>query len=151
MEWRKGGEEEGHGWGFCPLPPSLPPSASLFCLSHLCYCQGLACSPLLPFSCPVPLTLICQSCPAVPCHPRKLRAGGGEKKREECEHVGRPPGDCARGPAERCKATLWFSLLCFFSPSFFYFFFFFAIVAQNNRTSNRKLPHVRLVSYDVKP
>lgn len=112
------GVEEGRrGMAGC-FAPSLPSSLCFsFCLSHLCYCQALAYSPLLPFSCLVPLTLICQSCPAVPCHPRPL--GGGRKKREECERVGRPPGDCARGPAEHCKATLWLFLLSFFLlPSF---------------------------------
>lgn len=143
-----GGGEGRRGMAGCSspsLPPSLPPPPRLssFCLSHLCYCRGLAYSPRLPFSCLVPLTLICQSCPAVPCHPRPPGRGG--EKREECERVGRPPGDCARGPAERCKATLWFFLLS--PPSFT---FFFAIVAQNNRTGNREVQHVRLVSCEVK-
>lgn len=74
-QWRGGGEEGRRGMAGCSAP-FLPPSLCFsFCLSHLHYCRGLAYSPLLPFSCLVPLTLICQSCPAVPCHPRP--PGGG--------------------------------------------------------------------------
>lgn len=131
--------------------PSLPPSASLFCLSHLCYCRGLACSPLLPFSCPVALTLICQSCPAVPCHPRKLRAGGGERRKgRNASTLAGLQAIVPGGPLSVVKPPSSSSYSRFFLLRSFTSFFF-AIVAQNNRTSNRKLPHVRLVSCDVKP
>lgn len=120
-EWRERVAKWRSGGGAClgvlvppSPPPSFPPSASLFAFLTCAIVRALLIPPLLLFSCLVPLTLICQSCPAVHCHPKPR--GGGEKKREECERVGRPPGNCAKGPVERCKATLRFFLLSFFLP-----------------------------------
>lgn len=107
---------EGRGSSMGVLPPAsaLPPSLFLFlvCLSHLCYCSEP--HSFLPLSYTAPLTLFCQSCPAILCHPRT------QKEREECKRLADLQAIVPRGPAEHCRATLWFLLLSFFFP-FFYF------------------------------
>lgn len=83
---------EGRGSSMGVVPPaSASPSLFLFlvCLSHLCYCSEPR--SFLPLSCTAPLTLICQSCPAILCHPRKKgrNASGWQVSRQLCH--GGPP------------------------------------------------------------
>lgn len=104
------GRDRGSLMGVLP-PASASPSLFLFlvCLSHLCYCSEPR--SFLPLSCTAPLTLICQSCPAILCHPRKKgrNASGWQVSRQLCH--GGPPS-IVEPP---------FGSYYFFFPPFFYF------------------------------
>lgn len=105
---------EGRGSSMGVLPPaSVSPSLFLFlvCLSHLCYCSEPR--SFLPLSCTAPLTLICQSCPAILCHLRKKgrNASGWQVSRQLCH--GGPPG-IVEPPFGSYYSR-------FFSSPFFYF------------------------------
>lgn len=132
--------------------PSLLPS---LCFSFLPFSPVLLSRPCL-FS---PPSFLLPSCsdpdlpvmPSRPLPPQKTQGWGGKRRKgRNASTLAGLQAIVPGGPLSVVKPPSSSSYSRFFLLRSFTSYFF-AIVAQNNRTSNRKLPHVRLVSCDVKP